>query len=56
MEAKDTVMGMQQIARFEDYPFSWIVPMLEAQAEISFKAGVDRGWEQAEAHYHIDTG
>lgn len=28
----------------------------EAQAEISFKAGVERGWEQAEAHYYIDTG
>ena len=28
----------------------------DAQDEVSHKAGVEEGWEQAQVWYHIDTG
>ncbi len=38
---------------------SILKPLIEsntqAQAQICFEAGVERGWEQAQAYYHIDT-
>lgn len=67
MEAKDTVMSDKKIAGicdrdviinkdWTDTLLPWYKSIAEAQAEISFKAGVEKGWEQAEVYYQIDTG
>lgn len=62
MEAKDTV----SLKKLDNIYNAWLkkeatagdlqLDTAYAQAEISFPAGVEEGWEQAEAHYRIDTG
>lgn len=66
MEAKDTVMGDKQmlasirqhrgLAAWDTYKPTLCLDERAIQAEISFKAGIEEGWAQAEARYHIDTG
>jgi len=64
MEAKETVMNEELIK-------VWVLEFIQpgeinlndklkefaiAQTEITFKAGVEEGWNRAKAHYGIDTG
>ena len=55
MEAKDKQIIWQQIHK----QFPGMDAELDVDwdiVEVSFKAGIKEGWEQAEAHYQIDTG
>lgn len=59
MEAKDTVMKieeMEEVSSISRYDKDSYRKVAEAQAEISFDAGKEEGWKDAEAWYHIDTG
>lgn len=71
MEYKDTLIedkAIQEILIKCDYqdskvscpmpttPLRYEKAVAEVQAEISFEAGVEEGWERAEAWYHIDKG
>ena len=43
MEAKDTVMSLEQLNEIPDWDSLELTPVLEAQAEISFKVGKTAG-------------
>lgn len=64
MEAKDTVIETRDHSESVYCPHcgeefgqeSYIAIIREFQAEVSFKAGLEEGWNQAQSYYHIDTG
>lgn len=64
MEAKDTVVPIGDHSESVCCPHcGWAFGIeskvqyeREVQAEISFKAGVDEGFEQAIVFYRVDTG
>ena len=56
MEAKDTVMNIDQLNEIPDWDSQELNPVLKAQAEISFEAGYEQVWKDGIIQQTFDEG